>query len=172
MPCAPVELLVVTKFDFILFSGSKSSSKTNKTSPTSAKTPVLSPNSGQVNMLKALNYHSRIGCGGDGLYAASRTSASAPNKSTPGASREVQMLAAAYSSECSPPSSAKYRLVSVVCHLGDVLSGHFVTYRRAPSLSGRRFPDEWLYTSDVTIRRASSAEVLAASAYMLMYEKV
>lgn len=148
------------------------SDRTSKTSPAGVRTPITSPTSGQVSMLKALNYHSRIGFGGDGLYAASRSCPSARGKSTmAGPSQELQMLAAAYSSECSPPMSAKYRLVSVVCHLGDVMSGHFVTYRRAPSLNGRKFPDDWLYTSDVVVRRAPLAEVLAASAYMLMYEK-
>ena len=133
---------------------------------------VLSPNSGQVNMLKALNYHSRAGFGGDGLYAVSRSNSSSRVRQNDGVSRELQMLAAAYSSESSPPSSALYKLVSVVSHIGDISSGHFVTYRRAPSLHGRRFPDEWLFTSDTTVRRARLAEVLATEAYMLIYEKL
>lgn len=149
-------------------------------SPTSGqKTPVLSPTSGRVNMLKALNYHSRMGCGGDGLYTVSRNgvgqcagSRVRPVKPSASVTRELEMLAAAYSMESSVSSSSNYKLAAVICHLGDVLSGHFVTYRRAPSLNGRRFPDDWLYTSDVTVRRASLGEVLSSNAYMLLYEKL
>ena len=55
--------------------------------------------------------------------------------------------------------------------LGDINSGHFVTYRRAPSTIGQRFPDRWLYTSDTMVRKASFAEVMESNAYMLFYEK-
>jgi len=85
------------------------------------------------------------------------------------------MLAAAYSSENISSSAGRrtsYRLVSVIVHLGDVSSGHFVTYRRAPSLNGQRFPSDWLYTSDLSVHRAKLSEILASDAYMLLYEKV
>jgi len=94
---------------------------------------------------------------------------------TAGSAHELRMLAAAYSSENVTSSTARrssYRLTSVVVHLGDVSSGHFVTYRRAPSLNGQRFPSEWLYTSDLCVRHATLAEVLASDAYMLLYEKI
>lgn len=151
----------------------------NCSSPSGSKSPVLSPTSGRVNMLKALNYHSRMGYGGDGLYAVSRNgvgpgigSRVRPVKPSASVARELEMLAAAYSMETSVPSSSSYKLAAVICHLGDVMSGHFVTYRRAPSLNGRRFPDDWLYTSDVTVRRSSLGEVLSSNAYMLLYEKL
>ncbi|RUS78716.1 hypothetical protein EGW08_013537 [Elysia chlorotica] len=71
-----------------------------------------------------------------------------------------------------------YRLASVVCHLGDVSLGHFVTYRRgvhdggaglggAASLSPR-----WWFASDSAVRRVSSHQVFSAEAYMLFYERV
>lgn len=148
--------------------------------------PVVSP----VNMLKALHYHSRRGRSLNGLYAAqSEThidhltqndttlhSASSAVVKTAGSAYELRMLAAAYSSETVAPSRSTqrstYRLTSVIVHLGDVSSGHFVTYRRAPSLNGQRFPSDWLYTSDLCVRRATISEVFASDAYMLLYEKM
>ena len=95
---------------------------------------------------------------------------------TAGSAQELHLLAATYSSENITASLSSrrtsYRLASVVVHLGDVSSGHFVTYRRAPSLDGQRFPADWLYTSDLCVRRAALSEVLASNAYMLLYEKI
>jgi len=150
-----------------------------------SSSPAVSP----VNMLKALHYHSHHGCS-NGLYGAQsdthidRTTPDdiaqrmpSTTVRTAGSAQELRMLAAAYSSEnfqTSTPSARRtaYRLTSVVVHLGDVSSGHFVTYRRAPSLNGQRFPGDWLYTSDVCVRYATLAEVLASDAYMLLYEKI
>jgi len=132
-------------------------------------------------MLKALHYHSRRGRS-NGLYAAQSDShidltAATPSAGvrTAGSAAELRVLAAAYSSENITSLSARrtsYRLTAVVVHLGDVLSGHFVTFRRAPSLNGQRFPSDWLYTSDLCVRRATLSEVLASDAYMLLYEKI
>lgn len=157
----------------------------------SSTDPVVSP----VNMLKALHYHTRRGRS-NGLYAAQSDShinavtttdhpggrtlslgAGGGCIRTAGSAHELRLLAAAYSSEESVSASStsrrtSYRLVSVVVHLGDVSSGHFVTYRRAPSLNGQRFPGDWLYTSDVCVRRATLSQVLASNAYMLLYEKI
>lgn len=148
-----------------------------------SSSPVVSP----VNMLKALHYQTRRGRS-NGLYAARSDITTNTNPSlssrrmpsagvrTAGSAHELRLLAAAYSSEniTSSASSRRtsYRLTSVVVHLGDVSSGHFVTYRRAPSLNGQRFPGDWLYTSDVCVRRAALSEVLASNAYMLLYEKI
>lgn len=124
------------------------------------------PYSGPVNMLKALNYHSRLAQ--KGLYGV-RT---ATNENT---NRQVQRLAQAYSTEAltySEQQSGAYKLTAVVVHLGDIASGHFITYRRAPSVNGQRFPDHWLYTSDVVVKKVSLSEVLTADAYMLFYEKI
>ncbi|NXC32742.1 UBP30 hydrolase, partial [Campylorhamphus procurvoides] len=74
--------------------------------------------------------------------------------------------------ECRAPLYL-YRLMAVVVHHGDMHSGHFVTYRRSPgpraALPG---PAQWLWVSDDSVRRASLQEVLAASAYLLFYERV
>ncbi|NXK85647.1 UBP30 hydrolase, partial [Formicarius rufipectus] len=73
--------------------------------------------------------------------------------------------------ECRTPRYV-YRLMAVVVHHGDMHSGHFVTYRRSPcprpALAG---PGQWLWVSDDSVRRASLQEVLAASAYLLFYER-
>jgi len=146
-----------------------------------SSSPVVSP----VNMLKALHYHTRRGHS-NGLYAArsdvtsslsSQTMSSAgTGVRTAGSAHELRLLAASYSSENITWSSSSrrtsYRLMSVVVHLGDVSSGHFVTYRRGPSLNGQRFPGDWLYTSDMCVRRVALSEVLASNAYMLLYEKI
>ncbi|NXG08182.1 UBP30 hydrolase, partial [Sakesphorus luctuosus] len=71
--------------------------------------------------------------------------------------------------ECRPPLYP-YRLMAVVVHHGDMHSGHFVTYRRVPG--PRAGPGQWLWVSDDSVRRASLQEVLAASAYLLFYERV
>ncbi len=86
----------------------------------------------------------------------------------------VQQLAHKYSTEASlgVMNGHAYKLTSVIVHLGDVYSGHFITYRRIPSTNGQRFPDKWLYTSDTEVRKASLAEVLQSNAYMLFYEKI
>ncbi|NWI50894.1 UBP30 hydrolase, partial [Calyptomena viridis] len=74
--------------------------------------------------------------------------------------------------ECSPPVYL-YRLMAVVVHHGDMHSGHFVTYRRSPCPRGAlAVPAQWLWVSDDCVRRASLQEVLAASAYLLFYERV
>lgn len=153
-------------------------------------------------MLKALHYHTRRGrsnglyaarsdshidvttgtSDNNQRYRNHRTPSSSSSAAgsgivrTAGSAHELRLLAAAYSLENITSSSSSrrtsYRLTSVVVHLGDVLSGHFVTYRRAPSLNGQRFPADWLYTSDLCVRRATLSEVLASSAYMLIYEKI
>lgn len=86
----------------------------------------------------------------------------------------VQQLAQKYTTETTlgVTNGHAYKLTSAVVHHGDIYSGHFITYRRAPSTNGQRFPDRWVYTSDTTVRRASLSEVMQASAYMLFYQKI
>lgn len=117
---------------------------------------LSTPYSGPVNMLKALHYQRDRMC----LPPVSDNSMA------------VRTLANMYSSEQRVNSGPTYKLVSVVCHLGDVFSGHFVTYRRAPSSDGQRFPNQWLYCSDSLVKQVPVSEVLAAEAYMLMYDRV
>ena len=72
-----------------------------------------------------------------------------------------------------PVTDQAYRLYAVVEHIGDVFSGHFVTYRRSPYVrAGDKFSNRWLYTSDMAVREVSLAEVLKAEAYMLFYERI
>ncbi|NXP25180.1 UBP30 hydrolase, partial [Scytalopus superciliaris] len=74
--------------------------------------------------------------------------------------------------ECRAPLYL-YRLMAVVVHHGDMHSGHFVTYRRSPCpRAALAAPGQWLWVSDDSVRRASLQEVLAASAYLLFYERV
>jgi len=138
---------------------------------------LTAPYSTPVNLLKALNYHSRTRMSGLVLMPLSPRPGRSPNHNGP-TQRDppIQRLAQKYSSETSGVITAGagpvYKLVSVIVHLGDVTSGHFVTYRRAPCTDGQRFPDRWLYTSDTLVKKTSLAEVLSADAYMLFYEKV
>uniref|UniRef100_A0A8C3VAV0 Ubiquitin carboxyl-terminal hydrolase 30 n=1 Tax=Catharus ustulatus TaxID=91951 RepID=A0A8C3VAV0_CATUS len=62
-----------------------------------------------------------------------------------------------------------YRLMAVWCTIGDMHSGHFVTF---PARSRAPAAAKWLWISDESVRRASLHEVLAASAYLLFYERV
>ncbi|XP_059484345.1 ubiquitin carboxyl-terminal hydrolase 30 homolog [Neocloeon triangulifer] len=64
----------------------------------------------------------------------------------------------------------KYLLQAVVVHIGEVSSGHFVTFRRVPQPS--KCQEEWVCTSDDQCQNSCLAEVLKAEAYMLFYEKI
>ena len=66
----------------------------------------------------------------------------------------------------------QFKLRSVIEHYGDVNSGHFVTYRRAPASENDRFSEQWLYTSDTVVRKVSKQEASCAEAYMLFYERL
>ena len=71
----------------------------------------------------------------------------------------------------------QYKLMSVVEHHGDVMSGHFVTFRRAPSSTSGRddervTSEQWLLTSDMHVRKVSRHEALTAEAYLLFYERM
>ncbi|MFH4983179.1 hypothetical protein AB6A40_009888 [Gnathostoma spinigerum] len=63
----------------------------------------------------------------------------------------------------------KYQLRSVSVHIGQPTSGHFLTYRRGPSLRNENI---WYRASDNEVTRVSYAEVAKAEAYMLFYEKI
>ena len=119
-----------------------------------------SPTSGPVNLLRALNYDSRLMSHGLFLHATHQSglSQSDINHNMP---------------SDKPVTDQAYRLYAVVEHIGDVFSGHFVTYRRSPYVrSGDKFSNRWLYTSDMAVREVSLAEVLKAEAYMLFYERI
>ena len=54
--------------------------------------------------------------------------------------------------------------IAVLVHLGEVNSGHYVTYRWLPG-------QQWLFTSDTDTRLVPQAEVLRSQAYMLLYQR-
>ena len=126
------------------------------------------PYSAPLSLLKALNYHTRLSMNGFFVQSQRRSIRDEQRGSS------VRLLAQAYRSEVTQSAAARntYKLVGVLVHLGDVFSGHFVTYRRAPSTNGQRFPTHWLYTSDAVVKRVSADEVLQSDAYMLFYEKI
>ena len=57
-----------------------------------------------------------------------------------------------------------YTLRAVLVHLGEVNSGHYVTYRWLPG-------QQWLFTSDTDTRLVPQRDVLSAQAYMLLYQR-
>jgi ubiquitin C-terminal hydrolase len=65
------------------------------------------------------------------------------------------------------PSTALYRLNSVLVHLGGISeAGHFIVYRR------RTDGHSWLSISDDHIRECSELQVFASMAYILFYERI
>ena len=63
----------------------------------------------------------------------------------------------------------KYKLCSVIVHLGDASSGHFICYRRGTEAHNQM---KWYYISDTTVLEVNISEVLNSSAYMLFYERL
>lgn len=74
---------------------------------------------------------------------------------------------------CSPPKLPRYQylLSSVIVHLGNSASGHFICYRRKSTSTPSNTSSKWYLTSDSAVREVSEKEVLSASAYMLFYER-
>jgi ubiquitin carboxyl-terminal hydrolase 30 len=73
------------------------------------------------------------------------------------------------SSQRSVIAKYKYKLCSVIVHLGDASSGHFICYRRGTQKHNQF---KWFYTSDTNVLEVSLSEVLNSSAYMLFYERI
>ena len=73
-----------------------------------------------------------------------------------------------------------YDLVSVVEHLGNANSGHYITYRRvsppshksSTSVDEEATTPEWVVCSDGSVRSVTFAQVASCTAYMLFYEKM
>lgn len=75
--------------------------------------------------------------------------------------------------------TARYRLSSVVVHLGAAGGGHFITYRRrrpvykkAARVNGKKMTQEWVRISDSQVVEVSEDTVLRSEAYLLFYERV
>jgi len=71
------------------------------------------------------------------------------------------------SSSRSCSTANQYRLQTVIVHLGDVHSGHFVAYRRVPVRGGSR----WFQCSDTSVQEVTQENVFKCDAYMLLYER-
>lgn len=119
------------------------------------------PTSGPVNLLRALNYDSRLMS--HGLFLQSTHQSNTLNQSDVNHNMPSDK----------PQTDQAYKLTAVVEHIGDTFSGHFVTYRRSPYLrAGEKFSSRWLYTSDMAVKEVPLDEVLKAEAYMLFYERI
>ena len=145
----------------------------NTVIPLPSQPPVVSPTSGHITLLRALNYDSRISSHGLFLRPSSPASShtqSATNQSTASHNTNVQSDI----NHNSPKSQDyTYKLTAVVTHLGDVFSGHFVTYRRSPTIkAGNKYSSKWLCTSDHAVKEVTLDEVLSTEAYMLFYERL
>ncbi len=63
----------------------------------------------------------------------------------------------------------RYKLRSVVVHLGAINSGHYLTYRKGPT--GGKMSDKWFLTSDEKVEEVDDVQVKSSNAYMLFYER-
>uniref|UniRef100_A0A0M3IMV4 ubiquitinyl hydrolase 1 n=1 Tax=Ascaris lumbricoides TaxID=6252 RepID=A0A0M3IMV4_ASCLU len=63
----------------------------------------------------------------------------------------------------------KYQLRSVIVHIGQPHSGHFITYRRGIGADNQ---NAWYKTSDSQVTRVTYSEVAASEAYMLFYDRI
>lgn len=72
----------------------------------------------------------------------------------------------------SKPKLARYQyaLNSVIVHLGNSSSGHFICYRSKYDAAARK--TKWYCTSDLAVKEVSQTEVFSCSAYMLFYERI
>jgi uncharacterized UBP type Zn finger protein len=118
-----------------------------------------------VNLLRALNYDNRIRQ--NGLFIRPQHHAEIDNHHS-----DVNHNGPT-TTEKSTKTSLTYRLSAVVVHQGDVMSGHFVTYRRSPNtVKGKCRKEKWLCCSDARVTPISRVDVFSAEAYMLMYERL
>lgn len=97
------------------------------------------------------------------------------HESASGSPVQFTKISSSTASESTQPERPKlakhcYQLQAVIVHLGDVFSGHFVTYRRGPV--NTRYHNSWFFTSDTIIREKTLKEVMEAPAYVLFYEKI
>jgi len=61
-----------------------------------------------------------------------------------------------------------YQLCAVLCHFGEIQTGHYITYRKCRWPCGKI---RWYYTSDADVRQVPIEQVLAANPYILFYER-
>ncbi len=68
--------------------------------------------------------------------------------------------------------AASYMLASIVVHHGGPNSGHFTCYRRTTPLTVPVERAKWVHISDDKVVPTNVQTVLAAQAYMLLYERL
>ena len=120
--------------------------------------------SAPVNLLRTLNFDQRTSQ--NGLFLRQQHQVNLPSIHSDVNHNGPEIIK-------SDQSEFTYKLSAVVVHLGDVMSGHFVTYRKSPkSVKGERLRDKWLCCSDFSVRNTDIEEVLTTQAYMLMYERI
>ena len=73
-----------------------------------------------------------------------------------------------YPSEPSLHSQNSYGLCAVIVHIGEISTGHYITYRKCQS--GGKV--KWYFTSDGDIKQVSLEQVLASNPYIIVYEKM
>jgi len=61
-----------------------------------------------------------------------------------------------------------YSLCAVICHLGDIESGHYICYRKCVISGGKV---RWFCTSDVEVNQVTLELVMSANPYILLYER-
>ena len=74
-------------------------------------------------------------------------------------------------STCTTPVDDKknsYSLCAVICHLGDIESGHYICYRKCIMPGGKV---RWFCTSDAEVNQVTLEVVMSANPYILLYEK-
>ncbi|KAF9896971.1 hypothetical protein BX616_006404, partial [Lobosporangium transversale] len=73
--------------------------------------------------------------------------------------------------DASVDDSVIYCLWAVIVHMGSHNSGHFVTYRRIPSLTKTKSLSKWWRISDEDVQIVDWSTVKTVEAYMLFFEK-
>ena len=74
-------------------------------------------------------------------------------------------------STCTTPVDDKknsYSLCAVICHLGDIESGHYICYRKCIMPGGKV---RWFCTSDAEVNQVTLEVVMSANPYILLYEQ-
>ncbi len=68
-------------------------------------------------------------------------------------------------------TNLKYELAAVIEHSGSLQSGHYTAYKKLKWGEGGKIT-KWVYTSDESVHYCTTAQVAAAEAYMLFYERL
>lgn len=142
----------------------------------SSATPSPVPSSAPVNLLRTLHFDQQFT--GTGLFLTNRGSPEIPRELSDINHNAPPEVTTNFNRSSSGQPEFAYKLSAVVCHLGDVQLGHFVTYRRGVHEGGvdlhgaASLSPKWWLASDSSVHRVSSQQVFSSEAYMLFYERV